>query len=339
MRDPDSRPATRSAAPPRRPGPPGASAPTSSEQVGPARRRRRPAPSSRRSGRPTRRWCRRCRCVSKSVRRVSGRGRSRAPSSPSRSGRAPAAAPPTARPVGDRLEVVGEYPAGAAAVEGHLDGARRRPAPRVRRSSSRRATTTRSVSVPGPNERQPAADQLGVALVGLERLAARRPASPPSASSAGATAASGRCSAADRWASTPSWVSTRGAIGTSAAALLARRPDRAVPRARAPARAALARSARGRRPAPRGPPRGRRRARPRRRRPARPARRSLASRRAARVGDPGRRAPPGRRQQVAREDEQGAPHRELLDQGAVVVQRPVDVGDRQRRRRAPRSER
>ncbi len=33
-------------------------------------------------------------------------------------------------------------------------------------------------------------------------------------------------------------------------------------------------------------------------------------------------------QQVAREDEQGAPHRELLDQRAVVVQRPVDVGDR-----------
>ena len=31
-------------------------------------------------------------------------------------------------------------------------------------------------------------------------------------------------------------------------------------------------------------------------------------------------------QQVAREDEQGAPHGQLLDQRAVVVQRPVDVG-------------
>ncbi len=44
------------------------------------------------------------------------------------------------------------------------------------------------------------------------------------------------------------------------------------------------------------------------------------------AGDPLRRAPPGGGQQVAGEDEEGAPHGQLLDQGAVVVQRPVDVG-------------
>ncbi len=43
--------------------------------------------------------------------------------------------------------------------------------------------------------------------------------------------------------------------------------------------------------------------------------------------DPGGGAGPGRRQQVAGEDEQGAPHGQLLHQGSVAVERPVDVGD------------
>ena len=46
-------------------------------------------------------------------------------------------------------------------------------------------------------------------------------------------------------------------------------------------------------------------------------------------GEPGARAPPRGRQQVAREDEDGAPHGQLLDQAALLVERPVDVGDRE----------
>ena len=46
------------------------------------------------------------------------------------------------------------------------------------------------------------------------------------------------------------------------------------------------------------------------------------------AGDPLRGAAPRRGQQLAREDEQGAAHRQLLDEGAVVVQRALDVGAR-----------
>ena len=50
---------------------------------------------------------------------------------------------------------------------------------------------------------------------------------------------------------------------------------------------------------------------------------------ALRGRDPGRRAAPRCGQQVAREDEQGPAHGELLHHGAVVVDRRVDVGRRQ----------
>ena len=57
-------------------------------------------------------------------------------------------------------------------------------------------------------------------------------------------------------------------------------------------------------------------------------------------GHPGGGRAPHRGQQVAREREDGAPHRELADDGAVVEQRPLDVVPRRPRpARAPRGRR
>ncbi len=52
---------------------------------------------------------------------------------------------------------------------------------------------------------------------------------------------------------------------------------------------------------------------------------SLHHARALGGGDAIRRTPPGSRQQVAWEDEQGPTHGELFDQGAILVQRLLDV--------------
>ncbi|KRB77124.1 hypothetical protein ASE01_10255 [Nocardioides sp. Root190] len=46
------------------------------------------------------------------------------------------------------------------------------------------------------------------------------------------------------------------------------------------------------------------------------------------TGHPQGSAPPGRGEQVPREDEEGAPHGELLDDAALTVERLVDVLDR-----------
>ena len=192
---------------------------------------------------------------------------------------------------------------------------------------------TRSASVPGPKVAQPA-----------PRPARRTPRRPPAAAGtlaqpllASASTAGARSSSApslraadDRPLDGRAGSSTRGAIGDVGAVRLA---GREVEPARRASGSSLAQLVRRSSAAPSREP-GRARARRcavepggavRRRCPA--ASTSLASRAAAAAGDPGRGAPPDGRQQVAREDEDGAPHRELLDQRAVVVERAVDVGD------------
>ena len=98
--------------------------------------------------------------------------------------------------------------------------------------------------------------------------------------------------------------------------LRARRERRAAPPARAPARGSPGAVSPSRRPRARSSTRRRALGRAtRRRRAASPGLLDLLGQpgRSAR-GHPGRRAPPRGGQQVAREDEQRAPHRELLDQ-------------------------
>ena len=162
------------------------------------------------------------------------------------------------------------------------------------------------------------------------------PATAPSASTAGGRSASGRrCGRAPARASTASWVSTRGASATLA--------PYALPTARSIRSASSGSSSRRVRRVELGavgeagqhrglgglePGRAVRRRR-RRSRPPWPGGRRCVRR------HPGRGAPPGGRQEIAREDEERAAHRELLDQRAVVVQRPVDVGDREAVARGP----
>ena len=241
------------------------------EQVEHARRRRGPAPSSRRSGRPTTRWCRRCRWCRRASGRA-GRGRSRAPSSPSPSGRAPAAAPPTARPRRSGSRSSGSTqpvaPPSRPTSTAPTSASAARTAALVEPSHQ-----TMSASVPGPKRRQPAA-----------RPARRTPRAPwpARARSPSQVSIAVHCGRAVRqWpalrprtilASTPSWVSTRGATETLAAYVLPGADARAGRRARRPARAAAGRRARRRPRAGRAWPPRRRRARRRRRRRGRPAR-------------------------------------------------------------------
>ena len=145
-----------------RPGrPPGGTATT---------RRRGPGPSSRRSGRPTRRWCRRCRCGRRASHRA-GRGRSHAPSNPSRSGRAPEAERPTGH-VGAGVEVVGQHPPGSASVE-----RRPRRAPTSASACSHRGDGATEPPAAGPprcldrSVASHAPHQLGVALACRDTVA------------------------------------------------------------------------------------------------------------------------------------------------------------------------
>ena len=275
--------------------------------------RRRPAPSSRRSGRPTRRWCRRCRRCRRGSGRRRGRGRSRAASSPWSSGRGSAAArrpastgSSTSRSSGssqpvspessddrDRAEV------GQGTAYGGLGGAE--PPDQVGLGA-------------GTEPGQPAADQLGVA-VGLgagprllpQPVGHRRPPRPGDPPVAAVDAAHDLAAGAEP-AEDP-----RGDRDRAAPLGAGRDGDLDVERGQPLAQLLRPQRARRRR-AGRGP---------RRRRAASQASPSSARPAVDRVatdplalglGDAGRGAPPGGRQQVAREDEEGPAHRELLDQ-------------------------
>ena len=107
---------------------------------------------------------------------VRRRGTSRAPSSPSPSGRAPAAAPPTARRRRLGLDVVGQHPPGAAAVERHLDGLDR---------GQRRSRTAPLVRAEPPDQ-----VVLGAGTEGAQPARGRSRRTPPRASAAPADASS-----------------------------------------------------------------------------------------------------------------------------------------------------
>ena len=121
------------------------------------------------------------------------------------------------------------------------------------------------------------------------------------------------------------WVSTRGADRARCAVLLARRQLEPPLEQRAPARGSPGRSDLGPRERRRAPPPWRARATRHRRRPGRPSRPPWP---AGPPAWPATRADalPHAAGSRSGEDEQGAPHGQLLDQRAVVVQRPLDVG-------------
>ena len=185
-----------------------------------------------------------------------------------------------------------------------------------------------SVVVPGPN------------VVSQRRTSSAYPSSLASGAGTSSSHRSigfQRCREIRQWLSfsartiapdAPSWVSTRGAIGTSPPHLVPGETETVPATSGTRARISVVVS-------PRSSPC----------RASRTARRASSSQRRAvlgqpggggvlgdpaelLVGDPGRGAPPRRRQQVAREDEQGAAHRELADQGAVLEQGRVDVRHR-----------
>ena len=139
----------------------------------PRRRRRRPGPSTRRPGRSTRRWCRRCRWSRTAGARRRGRGRSRAASTPSWSGRAPAAARPTA-PV--RARRPGRRAGGSRRPprERHLHGAELTQRPAY--GALGRAEPPDEVGLRAGTERaQPALDEGQVARRGTRPASAGSP--------------------------------------------------------------------------------------------------------------------------------------------------------------------
>ena len=315
----------------------GASAPGRPRAGRPRRRRRRPAPSSRRPGRPTTRWCRRCRC-GRTAPRPCG-PEEEVPLLPAHDGGVEHRQ--QRRPRLDRRRrrraSSGSTQPVVAAVEGDLDGV---DVGQARRDGGgwSRATTAGRLRCPGPNvpsQRRtssaypsrsgsgsgaPPASAPSASTAGGRSASGRRcgraPARPPRRAGSAPGARSGRCAPYDL----PTATSIRPASsGTSSRSCWAgaRRRRRGGRTTAAPRRRAR-------------PPRRRRGRRPR---PPWPAGRAAARR-------PAREALPqaaGRRSRGKHEER--AAHGQLLDQGALVVQRPVDVGDGERRRPGPAAER
>ena len=227
-----------------------------------------------------------------------------------------------------RVDVVRQHPAGPATVERHLDGAERRRARPGRRPSSRPATTRgrprcrgRTSAASGATSSAYPSSSLRRRRYVAEPVGHQRPprlGEPPVAG----------VLSADQRALDPQLAEHARRDRDVGAVRLARRE--VEPRLeRGHLRADLLRGQRSWPPASTARTAARASVQPRRPvvgEPA-PSRPPWPAGLLSVLGHPRRRAAPRRRQQVAREDEQRAPHRELLDQRAVVVQRPVDVGD------------
>ena len=310
---------------------PARGAPARPRRARPRRCRRRAGTRRRRSGRPTRRSGRRCRCGRRPCRRAAPRWKPRS-FQPivvgSSAGSSAAHGPGSAH----RVEVVGQHPAGGAAVERDLDRldvgqgpahgapwsrpATRpgRPRCRGRRRAARpppaRRTPRRSWQRPAPRPASSRSPSSGAARSSSRRRSRRGTIAPDAASGDDHPRGDRDVGLVVPLAAGDPRVERRQAGAHLGGGERARRPRSA---ARTSARCSSAQAAPS---------------------VAMPGGLDLLGQPADLLaGDPGAGAPPDGREQVAREGEDGAPHRELLDHRAVVVERAVDVA-RWRRQRA-----